>query len=163
MLPSVPQFVPSRPQGPPAPPPFAAGPVMPVNAAVAAGTQRPKIRMQAPETPAVRRSALPSPEELGIADGPRVATAPTSGTPVRPSGTASAPAAGIDWNAIRQRLERLGARGFNLARLASGDYRIAILLPQRQGSGTHHVEVEANSEAAAIFTALDQAEQWARK
>lgn len=67
----------------------------------------------------------------------------------------------LDWNLAKQRLERLGALAFHADRLLEGGFRITIMLPAGQGS--HHIEAEAASEAAAAVFALDRAEAWAAR
>lgn len=140
-------------QGNPSP----AQPRMPPPAALAVASGNPnalpppKVRMQAPEAPtAAARLALPSPEELGLAEA----------TPSEPSQGGSVSA--FDWNLAHTRLQHLGAVGFHIDRLAPGRFRVTFFLPTAQARQTHHVEAEATSEAAAAQSALDQAEAWAR-
>ena len=126
-------------------------PRMPVNAAMAAGTPsqpalpRPTIRLQSPDTVLAKPAApvsLPSPEALGI-QAPK----------------AVAPAA-VDWNVIHARIQRLGALGIHTDRLPQG-VRVTLLLPAGQQQ-THLIEVVADSESAAVNSAVANAEAWAR-
>jgi hypothetical protein len=125
---------------------------MPVPAALAAGTTnptnppRPTIRLQAPDTPAARPFAplvLPSPEALGIRVSNPVPVAVPS----------------LDWNTVHARLQRLGALGFHLDRLAQGGVRVTFMLPAG-GQSAHQIEVVADTEAAAVGAALEHAEAW---
>lgn len=128
---------------------------MPVTAAMATSSGNnkslppPKIRLQAPETliPSAR-IALPSPEELGLA--------------AAPAATVSAKTTTLDWNFAHSRLQRLSAVGFHIDRLSDGGFRVTFLLPTNQSQRTHHIESEAQTEAAAVLGALDQAEAWMR-
>jgi hypothetical protein len=123
---------------------------MPVPAALAGGpanaaaaTPRPTIRLQAPETnlapPA--RLALPSPEALGIATSQPV---PAAAPP-------------LDWNMAHARMQRLGALGFRVDRLAQGQVRVTLTLPAAD-QRAHQIEVVADTEAAAVTAALETAE-----
>jgi hypothetical protein len=171
MMPSFPGFQ-ARPQQPQqvAPPPWQAtapparNPVPAAMAAQNGNPERPKIRMQAPETllpdaaphmppqpqtpaPQPTRLTLPSPEQLGVSGtGPAPVTSPAT-------------ALRVDWNDLRARLERLGALGLHLDKLAIG-YRVAFLLPTNQPDRAHHIEATADTEAAAIRLALQRAEAW---
>jgi|SRR5579859_1628835 len=89
------------------------------------------------------RLQLPSPEQLGV-----VKT------------LAPAPAAGIDWSAIHQRLNQLGATCFHLEKLARG-CRVTCLLPTAQADRSHRIEAEAGTEAEAVSLAIAQVESWA--
>src|SRR5438132_557177 len=126
-------------------------PRMPVNAAMAAvapsqpAAPRPTIRLQAPETllpKPVAPLSLPSPEALGI------------------QASKAAPAATIDWNIVHARLQRLGALGIHMDRLPQG-VRVTLHLPAGQQQ-TQHIEAVADSEAAAVHAAVENAEAWAR-
>ncbi len=83
---------------------------------------------------------LPPPSALGI--GP----------------VASATTKALDWNAARARLDLLGA-SFSVTRLPTGSYRMVITLPTANAAQAQLVEVEADSEAVAVSTALARAEQ----
>jgi len=124
------------------PPQAAPQPRMPVPAAMASvPTSRPTIRLQAPEELLVRPPAplvLPSPEALGI----RIAT-PT-----------------LDWNKTHEKLHQLGALGFHEERLPSGDYRVTLMIPFGNQKA-HQIEVIGTNEAAAVNSALENAESWA--
>jgi len=123
---------------------------------LASAEPRPKVRLQAPDEPVqtpVTRLTLPPPEQFGIAAQPAAATVPVA--PV--AATPAAPA--VDWNIAKQRLDRLNPVAFHSDRLAHGGFRISVLLPARDG--THHIEAEAGSEAAAVAVALERAEAWA--
>ncbi len=142
-----------------APQPNPQPPAMPVLANMATGNAntrngpRPKIRLQAPDMPKTALAArlvLPSPEDLGVGV-PRP-------TPSQVQAPANAPAQ-MDWNVAHARLNRLGALAFHLERLTQGGCRVTFLLPSSQAQQTHHVEVVADTEAVAVTTALDQAEQ----
>jgi hypothetical protein len=126
-------------------------PRVPVPAALAAGignpiaAPRPTIRMQAPDpVPAPPpRQTLPSPEALGI-------------SVANPAPSAQS----LDWNVAHARLERLGALGFHLDRLAPSKIRAMFMLPAGD-HGAHQIEVVADNEAAAVNAALETAEAWA--
>lgn len=123
---------------------------------LASAEPRPKVRLQAPDEPvqpAATRLTLPPPEQFGIGAKPVAATAPVAPAAETPA----APA--VDWNITKQRLDRLNAVAFHSDRLAPGGFRISVLLPTRDG--THHIEAEAGSEAAAVAIALERAETWA--
>ncbi len=96
---------------------------------------QPKIRLQAPDEPA-RRLAMPRPEDLGLTTA----------------------AATLDWNAIRQRLQQLGALSFRVDQLAAGGHRVTFLLPTADPRRTRQIETTAASEAAAVQLALERAE-----
>jgi hypothetical protein len=106
--------------------------------------------LQAPEEvipPRPARVALPSPEELGV-------------IPAAPAAASTALDRPVDWNVTHDRLNRLGAVGFHLAKLANGACRVAFVLPTAQPGRMHHIEAEAASEGAAVCRALDLADQW---
>jgi hypothetical protein len=134
------------------PPRNAPPPRMPVPAAMAAGiatpnsAPRPTIRLQAPDTLLVRPPTpvvLAAPEALGI----------RASTPLPAAAT-------LDWNNAHARLQRLGALGFHLDRLAQGNVCVTFTLPAGDRRA-HQIEVVADSEAAAVNAALDSAEAWA--
>src|SRR5262249_41416296 len=91
------------------------------------GLPPPRPASPAPAPPA--RPTLPPREELGV-------TCARSASP-----------AGVDWNAAHRRLDRLGALGFHLDRLAQGGCRVTFLLPTAQPERTHHIETTAATEA----------------
>jgi hypothetical protein len=88
------------------------------------------------------RLQLPAPEQLGL-DRPATPTASR-----------------LDWAAVHQRLDRLGATCFHLEKLAHGA-RVTCLLPTAKADCSHRVEAVADSEAEAVALAVNQAEQWA--
>jgi hypothetical protein len=83
---------------------------------------------------------LPSPEQLGV----------SAGAVQR-----------VDWNALHESLQRLGAVGLHVDRFPSGAYRVSLQLPTGQPERTHHIEAEAATEAEAARLALERGEQWA--
>jgi hypothetical protein len=91
---------------------------------------------------------LPSPEQLGVASA-------------RPAPVVNLLDLPVDWNVTRDRLNRLGAVGFHLAKLGQGKFRVAFVLPTTQPGRMHHIEAEAVTEGAAVCRALDLADQWA--
>ena len=88
------------------------------------------------------RLQLPPPEQLGL------------NQPAAPA------AARLDWAAVHQRLDRLGATCFHLEKLARGA-RVTCLLPTAKADCAHRIEAVADSEAEAVALAVGQAEQWA--
>ena len=131
---------------------------MPVAAAMATGqaaapqAPRPKIRLQAPDTPKFVPLILPTPEALGV----------TVARPKNPTPTAVVPAAApLDWNLVHARLQRLGALGFHLDRMNQGKVRVSFLLPAGE-QRTRAFEVVGDNDASAVAAALQDAESWAR-
>lgn len=117
---------------------------------------KPIIRAQMsdeePRPPVAARNislALPSPDELGISPGTRLPLPLTSRT-----------ASEVDWNTTYARLRQLGAVGVHLDKLAGGNVRVMFTLSGGQAGQTHVVEVIADTEAAAVQSALQRAEQW---
>jgi hypothetical protein len=102
-----------------------------------------------PPPPRAVALALPSPEAFGIAP----ASAPAAQT-----GSAT----GLDWNVTRARLDGLKA-SFSLTRQTDGNYRMVITLPTANPDQAHLVDVMADSEALAVATALQRAEQWSKQ
>jgi hypothetical protein len=98
----------------------------------------------APAAPVFRQAPLrmPSPQELGVADAK-----PENST--------------LDWTAVHDLLDRLGATCFHLERVGASGYHLTCLLPTDQPSRTHCIEVEAPSEAEAVRLALAKVQQWA--
>ena len=94
--------------------------------------------------------SLPAPSTLGIATN-KPTTVPVA---------AVAPA--LDWNNVRSRLRNVGALSFHTAQLAGGQHRVAIAVPGSRANRGRLVEVIADSEAAAVRTALQRAEQYAQ-
>jgi hypothetical protein len=94
----------------------------------------------APRSPR-RQPALhmPSPEELGVPG-------------LNPC---------LDWTAVHNQLDRLGATCFHLERTPKGGYRITCLLPTNQRDRTHRIEAEASAEADAVRLVLAKAQEWA--
>jgi hypothetical protein len=86
---------------------------------------------------------LPTPEQLGL-------TQPASTTSTR-----------LDWTAVHQRLDQLGATSFNVEKVAGG-CRVTCLLPAAQADRSHRIDSQAASEVEAVTLALSQAEAWAR-
>jgi hypothetical protein len=84
---------------------------------------------------------MPSPEALGIA-------APQQALP-----------ASVDWAAVHNQLDRIGATCFHLERTQDG-CRLTCLLPARESGRLHRIEAQAASEAEVVRLALAQAEQW---
>src|SRR6516225_3402113 len=136
MMPPV-QFAPTFPQAP-MPQPVS---VMPVQNIAAEQQPRPRIRLQAPEEQAPiapRPLTMPPPEAFGL--------------------TARSPA-NVDWNSARARLHQLGATDFRVDSVAEG-YRVRILLRTNQAGAMHEIETTAETQAAAIEVALQQAKHW---
>jgi hypothetical protein len=86
---------------------------------------------------------MPTPQELGVAD-------------VKQRENPN-----IDWTAVHNQLDRLGATCFHLERAPEGGCRITCLLPTNQPGRTHRIEAEASSEADAVRLALARAKEWA--
>ena len=86
---------------------------------------------------------MPSPEELGVADAKRLDHS------------------SIDWTAVHNQLDRLGANCFHLERTPKGGYRMSCLLPTNQRDRSHRIEAEASSEADAVRLTLAKAQEWA--
>jgi hypothetical protein len=149
-----PQVMPQRP--PSVPPSFqgqrngpsqallASAPEFPPPVANRPASLQPKIRMQAPDDPprADRPLTLPMPEDLGV----------------RPPTTPVAYAA-VDWNALRDRLSRLGVTSFRVDTLSAGGHRVTFLVPTQEKGRTRHIETTAATEAAAVQLALEQVER----
>jgi hypothetical protein len=100
-----------------------------------------------PPAPTLRPVPLrmPSPEELGVADAKRLEN---------PS---------IDWSAVHNQLDRLGATCFHLERLPEGGCRITCLLPTNQQGRTHRIEAASSTEAEALRLTFAKAQEWARE
>lgn len=100
-----------------------------------------------PATPTLKTIAmsLPPPEAVGIAP-PSVATCTNV----------------VDWNIARARLNSLGA-SFSLVRLNGGAFRMVVTLPTANPNQAHLVDVVADTEAVAVATALQRAEQWGKQ
>ena len=86
---------------------------------------------------------MPSPEQLGVA-GFKRADPPS-----------------IDWTAVHNQFDRLGATCFHLERTPNSGYRITCLLPTNQRDRSHRIEAEASSEAEAVRLVLAKAQEWA--
>jgi hypothetical protein len=99
----------------------------------------PVVNLPAPPAPVT----LPAPEALGV----RVATAAPVATPA------------LDWNAVKARLDRLGAIDLQVTRLPLGGHRAAFLLPTTHPDHTRHVLATAATEADAVLAALTAAEK----
>jgi hypothetical protein len=102
---------------------------------------RPPRRSSAEVRPATLR--IPSPEELGV----------TTAKLAEP--------ASIDWTAVHQQLNQLGATCFHSDQLAAGEYRITCLLPTGEPGRSHRIEAQAGTEAEAVRLVLTQANAWA--
>lgn len=129
---------------------------MPVNASLAMqAAPRIKARAQNTEptpmpTPAAAAPlVLPSPESLGLV--PLAAAQPVHAASAEP-----------DWNQVRSRLRQLGAISFHLDRVAGGNWRATLLVPQEGAAGPRHLEALGDSEGAALTSVLAQAESGAR-
>jgi hypothetical protein len=85
---------------------------------------------------------MPSPQELGVTDARR---------PENPI---------VDWTAVHNQLDRLGATCFHLERTREGNVRITCLLPTDQRSRSHRIEVQASSEAEAVRLVLAKTHGW---
>lgn len=83
---------------------------------------------------------LPRPEALGVATNLSV-PAPAAVAPVQ-----------VDWNQIQARLAKLNVVEYQKARVATG-VQVRLTLPQQQ-----HIDASGETEAAAILSALQQAE-----
>jgi hypothetical protein len=135
-----------------APPPHAPSPYATPVAAPQSSWTRPAqapAPVSAPPAPRTWRGQetedaklnLPSPEQLGLNRPP---------APV---------VARLDWTAVHERLDRLGATCFHLEKLARGA-RVTCLLPTAKADCTHRIEAVADSEAEAVALAVAQAERW---
>lgn len=133
-------------------------PQMPTTAEMAMGlasdtVSRPTVRMHAPEAPKapveVRKIVLPTPEELGVKFQPAAVERQ------QPLVKANE----VNWDDLRARLKKIGALSFRVDRAEEGGFRAVFLLP---GTASDYQLVEAvgATEAAALQTALRQAETW---
>jgi hypothetical protein len=163
MMPSSGFTLPGQPYpGPQFAPQFASPPTggrpaaVPSNAALAQqqGPPRPIIRAQAADDvtstarPAPIRQSItalhiPSPEQLGV-----FATKPSEDTPV-------------DWAAVHNRLNALGAACFHMEKVGQGSCRITCLIPTNQQGHMHRIEAQAANEAEAIRLTLSKADDLA--
>jgi hypothetical protein len=85
---------------------------------------------------------MPSPVELGVAD------AKPPENPV------------LDWTAVHNQLDHLGATCFQLERTPESSFRITCLLPTDQRGCSHRIEAQGPSEADAVRLALAKAQEW---
>jgi hypothetical protein len=85
---------------------------------------------------------MPSPQELGVTDAKR---------PENPN---------VDWTAVHNQLDRLGATCFQLERTLQGSFRITFLLPTDERGRSHRIEVQASSEAEAVRLVFAKAQEW---
>jgi hypothetical protein len=92
--------------------------------------------------PPPARLTIPTPEQLGVA------------------GAMARSEASVDWSAVHDKLNRLGASCFHLEKLSNGACRITCLLPTGQEGRSRRIEAEAGSEAEAVRAALARAEEW---
>jgi len=86
---------------------------------------------------------MPSPEELGV------------------SGNNRSEIPAVDWMAVHNQLDRLGATCFHLERMSEGRCRVTCLLPTQQRDRSHRIEAEAATEADAVRLVLARAQEWA--
>ena len=95
------------------------------------------------EEPAARPAplSLPSPEQLGVAR-----RAPET----------------VDWTATHQRLEELGAVGFQLESLTGGGFRFSCLIPTGQPDRAYRIEGQGTTQAEAVRIALERAAPYRR-
>src|SRR5690242_9849363 len=126
--------VPQPPAGyalPPSPPKYSGVAQQPALAPRVVRGQRPDEPAPEPAAPVIRAAVLrmPSPQELGVADVKR---------PESP---------GVDWTAVHNRLDRLGATCFQMERTSEGSLRITCLLPTEQRGRSHRIEAQASTEA----------------
>jgi hypothetical protein len=102
--------------------------------------------MQAPDEPRTPARppavTVPSPEQLGLA-------------PVASSG--------VDWDATRGRLRKLGASCYQIDRLSAGSYRFTCWLPADEAGKSYRVEAEGAGETEAVRLCLERAERWTRR
>lgn len=90
--------------------------------------------------------SMPTPEALGISLNPTIENVTRTEE--------------VDWNMIWSKLRSLGVSSFHLDKLANGSFRVVFTLPTQTASGQSHVvEVIADSEATAVRTALQRAQQ----
>ncbi len=117
-------------------------PKLPVPAA-----PQPIVRGQAPDepppVPAPTPLRVPTPEQVNVAAAP-------------PANTA------FDWNNAHVRLDRLGATGFHIDRLADGACCASCLVPSVQSGQRRQFEVRARTADEATLLVLDEAERWVR-
>jgi hypothetical protein len=137
--PKYPALPSASPTYPAPPPPLAAAPAPAAPQYPAAPVVRAKADDDYQPAPVAVSVSLPPPAALGIAPAPALVGAKT-----------------FDWNTAHAQLNQLGA-SFSLTRLPGGAYRMVITLPTSNPGQTHMVEVEAESEASAVTTALNQA------
>jgi hypothetical protein len=133
-----------------------------------ANVPAPRVRMQAPEEPPARpqAAALPAPEQFGIAPPPTfrmkaeeepARLAPLTLPPPEQLGIAPPRSAvTVDWNAAKQRIDRLAPQGYHSNRTPQGLYRFTLVLPALDGM--RHIEAEDASEAVAVLAVLERAE-----
>lgn len=124
--------------------PLVTTPPQPIVRGVAGEEETPAPVAVRPAPMAPDSVVLPSPEELGVAPA-----------------VLAQPLAPVDWNVVRQRLQRLGALSFHVQQL-DRNYRVVFELPTGHNDRTHLVEAVAASEAQAVMLALQRAEQWRR-
>jgi hypothetical protein len=125
---------------PPAPTGLAALPPKPtIRGQMSDELRAPEARPPAPAKPL----AMPSPEQLGVA--------------VRKSES------NVDWNLVHRRFHDAGATCFLLDHRPEGGCKLTCLLPTGQPNRTHHIEVEAATEAEIARLALERLEEWKMK
>jgi hypothetical protein len=88
---------------------------------------------------------LPSPEQLGV-------------TCARPTSPPT-----LDWTALHQKLDHLGATCFHRERLSDGGCRVTCLLATSKPGQCHRVEAEAGTADQAARLMLARAEEWAAR
>ena len=104
-------------------------------------------------TPKLSPVSMPSPDEVGVV--PPGAKSVAMPSPPAPDKSA---VARVDWNATRERLDRLGAIGLQTAQLSDGRHRVAFVLRTRQADQVQRVEATAATEVEAVALALERAE-----
>ena len=67
--------------------------------------------------------------------------------------------ASVDWTALHNRLDRLGATCFQLERTPEGSSRITCLLATEQRGRSHRIEAQAATEADAVRLLLAKAQE----
>jgi 3-oxoacyl-(acyl-carrier-protein) synthase len=77
-------------------------------------------------------------------------------------GIAAAPLepASVDWMAVRQRLQAVGATTFQIAQRPNNQWAFCLAMPTSVPGKVHRIEAEAATEAEAIAHALSEAERW---
>ncbi|GBD37651.1 hypothetical protein HRbin36_02787 [bacterium HR36] len=79
----------------------------------------------------------------------------TPGAPKSPANKNGVCPAGLDWSAVKQCCEQLGATSYRLERLEDGRWRFTCALPGQFEHLQREVEAIADSEGAAVSAVLD--------